>query len=295
MRSGPFSLARHDAVPYWLTWVMLVEPVLSDADVAVRAARAGAAIARARFGSEHRRIEHAGPDFTTEADIEAERAIRAVLTRYRPDDGILGEELGASGDSSRRWLVDPICGTLNYAAGVPLFAVNVALDVDGVTAAAAVADPAAGRMLWTDGVHAWQAEQAEQAERAEDQGAEPGHRVAPSSSSRLVTVNLESPYPGSIGSRLLFDETFRARFSPRCLSTTLALAWVAAGQHAGYITGGDLRDSVHWAAGIALCRAAGAVVTNLAGGDLHTGEHGMIAAADADTHMQLLATLDTMR
>ncbi|MGI9822341.1 inositol monophosphatase family protein [Agromyces sp. Marseille-Q5079] len=266
---------------------MVVGSALSDAEVAVRAARAGAAVARARFGTESRRIDHAGVDFTTEADIEAERAIRAVLTEHRPEDGILGEELGASGDSSRRWLVDPICGTLNFAAGVPLFAVNVALEIGGVTAAAAVADPAAGNTFWTDGVGAWRAEDA--------RAPEPGRAIAPSSSSRLVTVNLESRYPGSIGTRLLFDETFRERFSPRCLSTTLALSWVATGQQAGYITGGDLRHSVHWAAGIALCRAAGAIVTNLAGGELHTGEHGLVAAADAGTHELLLATLDTMR
>ena len=88
---------------------------------------------------------------------------------------------------------------------------------------------------------------------------------------------------------------FETRFSPRCLSTTLALAWVATGQQAGYLTGGHLRGSVHWTAGIALCRAAGAVVTNLAGGDLHTGEHGLIAAADAETHAFLLSRLESIR
>ena len=70
--------------------------------VAVRAARAGAAVARAYFGAESFHIDHAGVDFTTEADIEAERAIRAVLTEHRAEDGIPGEELGASGESSRR-------------------------------------------------------------------------------------------------------------------------------------------------------------------------------------------------
>src|SRR5688572_5384191 len=211
-----------------------------------------------------------------------------MLSEHRPQDAIVGEELGASGDSSRRWLVDPICGTLNFAAGVPLFAVNVALDVNGVTTAAAVVDPAAEQAFSTDGIKVWH--------RADAAGPSASDRpVAPDSSSRLVTVNLESRYPGSIGTELLFDETFRARFSPRCLSTTLALSWVATGQQAAYITGGDLRSSVHWATGIALCRAAGAVVTNLAGAELHTGEHGMVAAADAETHAFVLAVLNSMR
>jgi myo-inositol-1(or 4)-monophosphatase len=49
---------------------------------------------------------------------------------------------------------------------------------------------------------------------------------------------------------------------------------------------------VHWAAAVALCRAAGVVVTNLAGGELHSGDHGLVAAADAETHALLLASLN---
>ena len=258
---------------------------VTDAEVAVRAAYAGAAVALAGFGSGSRRVSDAGLDFTTEADIATERAIRAVLSDLRPGDAIVGEELGADGSSSRRWLVDPICGTLNFAARVPLFAVNVALEIDGVTTAAAVVDPVADDAFWTDGANAWQ--------RVD--GAEVDRPLAPAASSRLLSVNLDCDYPGSIGTRLLSDEGLRTRFSPRCMSTTLALAWVATGQQAGYVTGGDLRGSVHWAAGIALCRAAGAVISNLAGGDLHTGEHGMIAAADAEAHDFVLARLDSLR
>jgi myo-inositol-1(or 4)-monophosphatase len=263
------------------------QSVLSDAEVAVLAARAGASVARAHFGAETRRYEHAGVDFSTDADVEAERAIRAVLSEHRPQDAIVGEELGSIGDSSRRWLVDPICGTLNFAAGLPLFAVNVALDIEGITAAAAVADPMAARVLWTDGGQAWHRPDAPNSTAGVDLA------LAPSSSSRLVSLNLDSRDPDPAGTGVLFDEAFRARFSPRCLSTTLALAWVASGQQAAYITGGDLRESVHWTAGIALCRAAGAVVTNLAGGELHTGAQGMVAAADPETHAFVLAAVDS--
>lgn len=256
-----------------------MDELLSDGEVAVRASLGGAAVARARYGTGSRRVAQAGVDLTTEADVETEVAIRAVLSELRPGDAILGEELGASGDSARRWLVDPICGTMNFAAGLPVFADNVALHVDGVTRAAAVADPVAGHGYWTDGTTAW---------RRFD-GVD--SVLAPTSSSRLVTVNLESSYADGVGARLLLDNTIRSRFSPRCLSSTLALAWVATGRQAAYVTGGDLRGSVHWAAGIALCQAAGAVVTNLAGGALHTGDHGMLAAADAETHEFLLEAI----
>ncbi len=72
------------------------------------------------------------------------------------------------------------------------------------------------------------------------------------------------------------------------VSTTLALAWVAAGRRAAYVTDGHLRDSVHFAAGLALCRAAGCVVTGIDGQPLHTGAGGVVAAADAETHAALL-------
>jgi myo-inositol-1(or 4)-monophosphatase len=140
-------------------------------------------------------------------------------------------------------------------------------------------DPVAADAFWTDGTTAWR--------RVDGVDS----LLTPTSSSRLVTVNLETSYSSGVGARLLVDETVRSRFSPRCLSSTLALAWVATGQQAGYVTGGDLRSSVHWAAGIALCQAAGAVVTNLAGGELHAGDHGMLAAADAETHAFLLEAL----
>ncbi len=71
------------------------------------------------------------------------------------------------------------------------------------------------------------------------------------------------------------------------LSTTLTLAWVAAGRRAGYVSDGAFIDNVHFAAGIALCQRAGCVVTDLAGTPLHTGR-GLIAAADEATHASLV-------
>jgi hypothetical protein len=58
--------------------------------------------------------------FATNADIEAENAMLAVLRHERPSDAILGEESGRTeaADNGRTWLIDPLCGTLNYAARV---------------------------------------------------------------------------------------------------------------------------------------------------------------------------------
>ncbi|MBW5254196.1 inositol monophosphatase family protein [Streptomyces sp. P01-B04] len=253
----------------------------SDAQLAVEAAQAGAAVVRGMFGTVLSRTEKSGGDFATAADLAAEQAILDVLRTARPEDAVTGEESGDTGaaGAERRWLVDPLCGTLNYAVRNMLVAVNVALRVGSTVTAAASADPFSGEVFWTDGTHA----------RVRRDGAD--EELAPSSGSRLVDVNLDAPFPNAPDFRavhLLAAPEFAQRFRPRVVSTTLAVAWVASGRRAAYVTDGDLRDSVHFAAGIALCEAAGCVVTDLRGLLVNTGAGGLIAAADRETHQALL-------
>ncbi len=66
-------------------------------------------------------------DIVTEADREVEDLIRGRLAAERPGDGFLGEESGAErGTSGITWVVDPIDGTVNYAYGIPHYAVSIA-------------------------------------------------------------------------------------------------------------------------------------------------------------------------
>lgn len=258
------SLARHD-----------------DTEVAVAAALAGATAVRTRYGQRLTRIDKGDGDFATDADVAAEEAILDVLRSARPSDAMRGEEGGRRGaaDAVREWLVDPLCGTLNYAVGTALVAVNVALR-DGP---AAVADPFGGEVFHTDGETA----------RVRRDGRDTP--LAPTASSRLVDVNLDPPFPGAPAFRavdLLAHPGFGRVFRPRVVSTTLALAWVAAGKRAAYVTDGTaLTESVHFAAGIALCRAAGCVVTGVDGAPVGPAGRGLVAAADAETHGQLLSLL----
>lgn len=255
-----------------------------DADVAVAAAQAGAAVVRARFGTALKRIDKAAMDFGTDADLAAEQAILDVLRAARPGDAYRGEELGTSGSGSsgRTWLIDPVCGTLNFAAQTPLMAVNVALQEAGRVPVAACADPLAGEVFWTDG------------QRACVRRDGRDEALSPSAGTRLVDVNLDPPFPNQDrfqAVRMLADPAFTTAFRPRVLSTTLALAWVAAGRRAGYVTDGHLRGSVHFTSAIALCQAAGCVVTGLRGEPLHTGAGGLVAAAGAGTHAALIAII----
>ncbi|MBG0718769.1 inositol monophosphatase [Microbacterium sp. 2C] len=66
-------------------------------------------------------------DIVTDADREVEALIRARLRDARPGDGFLGEESGAErGSTDVTWVVDPIDGTVNYAYGIPHYAVSIA-------------------------------------------------------------------------------------------------------------------------------------------------------------------------
>jgi histidinol-phosphatase len=79
----------------------------------------------------------------TEADIQIERTIRAAVHERYPTDGVLGEEGGLQGEGSdRRWVVDPIDGTKNFADGVQIWATLIALVVDGAPVVGVASAPA---------------------------------------------------------------------------------------------------------------------------------------------------------
>jgi myo-inositol-1(or 4)-monophosphatase len=107
-----------------------------------------------------------------------------------------------------------------------------------------------------------------------------------------VDLNCDPPFPNApafTAVTLAADAAFAARFRPRVVSTSLALTWVATRQRAAYITDGDMRENVHFAAGLALCEAAGCTVTDLRGRGWGYGATGLIAAADAEIHAALVS------
>ena len=99
-------------------------------------------------------------DVVTAADTAAERLIVDGLREARPGDGLLGEE-GAddAGTTGVRWVIDPVDGTVNFLYGLPQWAVSIGVEVDGVTEAGVVRDPAKdetytavrGRGSWLNG------------------------------------------------------------------------------------------------------------------------------------------------
>jgi myo-inositol-1(or 4)-monophosphatase len=115
-----------------------------DLELAERAARAAGEVLLAYYGREPEGLDwkSSETDLVSDADREAERAIRELLHAERPDDGLLAEEGSQSdGDSGRRWIVDPLDGTINFLYGFPAWAVSIALEDSGGLAVGVVHSP----------------------------------------------------------------------------------------------------------------------------------------------------------
>ena len=73
-------------------------------------------------------------DVVTEADLASERIVLDGIRALMPDAAIVSEEAGSSGgEGGARWFVDPLDGTVNYAAGLPWFSVTMAYQEEALT------------------------------------------------------------------------------------------------------------------------------------------------------------------
>jgi histidinol-phosphatase len=120
----------------------------ADLELALQLADAADALSLPRFRSGI--PFETKPDLTpvTEADRAVETEVRRLLADARANDAVLGEEHGGSGAGDRRWIVDPIDGTRNYARGVPVWATLLALEESGTVQVGVVSAPALGRRWW---------------------------------------------------------------------------------------------------------------------------------------------------
>jgi histidinol phosphatase-like enzyme (inositol monophosphatase family) len=128
-----------------------------SADFLRRLAAAAAAETLPRFRSQGAIANKlaSGFDPVTEADQEAERAIRALISAEYPDHGILGEEHGAQNASSRhQWIIDPIDGTRAFISGIPVWGTLVGLTMDGEAQAGFMSQPFTGELFYATGAEA---------------------------------------------------------------------------------------------------------------------------------------------
>lgn len=119
----------------------------SDLELAERAARAAGEVLMSYFGraAEGLASKTSPTDPVSDADREAERVIRELLASERPEDGLVGEEGSRiEGDRARRWIVDPLDGTVNFLYGLRTWAVSIALEDDDGLAVGVVFNPVDG-------------------------------------------------------------------------------------------------------------------------------------------------------
>jgi len=245
------------------------------------ALRAALPLVKQRRGAGEVR-EKAPNDIVTGTDVLVQSLLQEALHEHHPDIAFLGEE-GAPNvphNARRVWMVDPICGTTNYAAGIPLFAINVGLVEDGVITVSAVADGGTGELYAAEhGRGAWQ---------VTSSGLSKLH-VNPAN--MLISID-----PDNRGGRGLedFPTAFaiealqRRRWDVRALATTLALVYVASGRLGGAVYA-PLGAALHYVAGVLLAREAGAVVTDQAGADWRLDSPICVVAAARNLHTDLLA------
>lgn len=133
-----------------------LSPATPSGDLALALTLADTAdqITLSRAGAADLRVDRK-PDRTpvTDADLAVEDAIRTVLGIQRSQDAVLGEERGAacpgaSTNSERQWLLDPIDGTKNFLRGVPVWATLIALVEHGTPVVGVISAPALRRRWW---------------------------------------------------------------------------------------------------------------------------------------------------
>jgi myo-inositol-1(or 4)-monophosphatase len=253
--------------------------------VAIELARAAGALLRREFRTpRHIAYKGAPTNLVTEMDARAEGLIVDGLLASFPADGVLAEERGAqAGRSGRRWIVDPLDGTTNYAHGLPAYAVSIALEAGGRVDLGVVYDPSHEELYVAErGGGAFCNER----------------RLAVSTTGTLDESLLTTGFPYDI--RVNPDNNLkeyaafsvRARAVRRVGSAVLDLAWVAAGRYDGFW---ELRLGP-WdvAAGGLLVEEAGGRLTALTGAPLDLDAPTLLAS-NGRIHDAMLTVLKETR
>jgi myo-inositol-1(or 4)-monophosphatase len=238
--------------------------VSSDLDLAERAARAAGEVLMTYYGRAPEGLDSktSATDPVSDADREAERVIRELLSAERPDDGLVGEEGSRiEGDHSRRWIVDPLDGTVNFLYGLRAWGVSIALEDEDGLAVGVVFNPVSGECF------------AAERGRGATMSGRPIHVTDCRSLDRAM-VSTGFSYEADRRAEqaaVLVELLPRIRDLRRAGAAALDLAYVAAGRVDAFYERGLKR----WdeAAGLLLVHEAGGVTADLDG-----EPHGVLAA-----------------
>ncbi len=255
---------------------------MNDIDIAMQAARAGAAILLEHWqqlGKEDADLK-ARNDWVSRADRESEAAIVSCIASHCPGDAFLGEESGASSGraaaSGRTWIIDPLDGTSNYLQHFPIWSISIALRRGNETVAGLVYDPLRDLFFTAElGAGAYRN----------------GTRMRVSSHPAVDASFLATGFPFRAQDYVLpyvaiFTDLIRvSKGVRRAGSAALDLAYTAAGVFDGFFE----MHLAPWdvAAGALLVTEAGGVVTDFSGGQRWL-ERGNIVGAPPAVHADLM-------
>jgi len=264
----------------------------AETQFAIRIAKAAGRILLQGFGTGVR-VEHKSReiDLVTEFDRRSEEYILGRIRKAFPGHRILAEESGgipaspaargqAGAGDDPLWLVDPLDGTTNFAHGLPIFSVSIALRAGGQTRLGVVYDPTRKDCYW--------------AERGKGAYCEAA-RLHVSKTAELGKSLLVTGFPYDAWSNPKNNLDYFAQFAVRSRgvrrlgSAALDLAYLAAGRFDGYW---EMRLAP-WdvAAGGLIAEEAGARVTAMDGESDYLTESPSLIAANPALHAKMTAVI----
>lgn len=217
----------------------------------------------------------------TEADHAAEKAIFEVIKNDFPDHFILSEEAGEIVmDSSYKWIIDPIDGTINFANGIPICCISVGLEYNGKIILGAVYNPIMKEFFIAEkGLGATLNDK----------------KIAVSSKTAVVNSCLVTGFPYTYldtpnGPLQVFEKLIRKGVPVRRLgSAAIDLCWVACGRFDGFYE--HKLQAWDSAAGFLMVEEAGGKVTDFKG-DYYSVYQPHILATNGKIHDELLGIIN---
>ena len=214
----------------------------------------------------------------TIADREAEAVMRELLAARAPDHGVVGEELGRTGDGAEIvWVLDPIDGTRAFITGKPLFTTLIGVLFRGQPVLGLIDQPIVGDR-WVGAVG-----------RATELGNRPVRSRACASLAR-ARLSTTGPQYFTPAAKRAFD---------RVAARAHLVSYGGDGYQYGLVAGGGLDLVIEsglklhdFAALVAVVEGAGGVITDWHGRALDAASDGtVIAAGDLRVHAEALATI----
>lgn len=251
----------------------------------IKSVRAGAAEILRFFNQDFKVSNKEGiNNLVTEADHASEKAIMAVIKAAYPGHFILSEEAGEIiQDSNYKWIIDPIDGTINFAHGIPLNCVSIAIEHQAEIIMAAVYNPHLNELFFAE----------------KGKGATLNDNpIRVSTQTKAVNACLVTGFPytyiNSINGPLEIFERFVRKGVPvrRLGSAAIDLCWVACGRFDGFYE--HKLEAWDSAAGYLIVEEAGGRVTDLAGNKFSVYQH-KVLATNGKIHDEMLDVINNRK